>query len=192
MADEAKPAYVIFENRTVEDREASSEAGHYVGRDVIFAIVTPAGTRDRIEREATDWLANVAEGVKQDRIPASWLTAYEGALKAFKESREAPEFGTPIIDWPGASPAQIKGLLDMSVRTVEDLAAANEETVMRIGMGGRALKAKAQAWLEASEGPGKLAAEMDSLRVENSELKTRNEELNARLEKLEAKVGEEA
>jgi hypothetical protein len=52
MADELKPPYVRFEVRSVEDRTASIESGHYVGKDVIFAIVTPAGTRDRIEREA--------------------------------------------------------------------------------------------------------------------------------------------
>jgi hypothetical protein len=68
---------------------------------------------------------------------------YQQALENYKQSRETPEQGIAIKDWPGASPAQIKTLLDINVRTVEELAAANEETLMRIGMGGRALKQKA-------------------------------------------------
>lgn len=188
MADEPKPPYVQFENRVVEDREASITAGHYVGKDVVFAIVTPAGTRDRIERDAEEWLGNIAEGVKQERIPAAWHDIYKRALKDFRESRETPEFGTPIMDWPGASPAQIKLLLDINVRTIEELSEANEETVARIGMGGRALKQKAKAWLDASGGKGKVAAELDALRVQNEQLLARDKEREEEFAKLKAQV----
>jgi hypothetical protein len=185
MAEELKPNYVRFELRSVEDRTATIEQGHYVGKDVIYAIVTPAGTRDRVENEAEAWLRNVEEGVKQERIPAGWLTYYRQAYEDFKQSRETPEQGTPIIDWPGASPAQIKTLLDINVRTVEQLAAANEETLQRIGMGGRALKQKAIIWLESSNDQGKVAEEIAKLRVENEELKARDAEREIRLQTLE-------
>ena len=192
MTDEVRPPYVKFETRSVEDRDASIEAGHYVGKDVIFVLVTPAGTRDQIERVAEDWMNSLDEGVKQERIPSTWPPAYRRALKDFQESRETPETGAPIIDWPGASPAQIKLLLDINVRTIEDLAVANEETVTRIGMGGRALKEKAKAWLESASGPGKLAEEMDALRVEIAALRTRDEAREKELTKLKASAKEEA
>lgn len=188
MADEPKPPYVKFETRSVEDRAASVEAGHYVGKDVIFAIVTPAGTKDRVERAAEDWLANVAEGVKQERIPESWLHAYKRALEDYKHSRDTPEFGTPIKDWPSASPAQIRTLLDINIRTVEELAAAHEEALASLGMGGRALKQKAQIWLDSSNDQGKIAQEIDKLRVENKELLERDAQREARLELLEAQI----
>lgn len=188
MADEPKPPYVQFETRSVEDREATLKAGHYVGTDVIFAIVTPAGTRDRIEREATDWLANIEEGVKQERIPSFWLDAYRRRLEDYKNSRETPEEGTSIIDWPSASPSQIKTLIDINVRTIEELAAANEETVQRIGMGGRALKEKARAWLDASKDNGQVAEEIAQLRVRNEELERRDEEREQRLAALEKQL----
>jgi FtsZ-binding cell division protein ZapB len=188
MADEPKPSYVRFEIRSIEDREASMEAGHYVGKDVIFALVTPAGTRDCVEREASEWIKNIEEGVNQDRIPSSWLVAYRGALEAFTKNQEAPEFGTPVIDWPSASPSQIKLLLDINVRTVEELAAANEETVQRIGMGGRALKEKAQAWLDSSKDAGKVAEEVQALRVANEALKSDNKEMRDRLTALEKQL----
>jgi len=188
MPDDPKPPYVQFETKVLEDREASIKAGHYVGKDVVFAIVTPAGTRDRIERDAEAWLDNVAEGVKQERIPAQWHTIYKQALKDFRESRETPELGSPIKDWPSASPAQIKLLLDINVRTVEQLADANEETLGRIGMGAVALKQKAQAWLDASKGKGKVAAELDELRVANEGLLKRDAEREAEFAKLKAQV----
>lgn len=188
MADEPKPAYVQFEYRTDEDREASIEAGHYVGKDVIYAIVTPAGTRDRLEKVAEDWIKSVEEGVNQERIPSFWLTAYKQKLEDFKNSRETPEDGFPVMDWPVVSPKQVKMLLDINVRTVEDLAAANEETVTRIGMGGRALKQKAIDWLANASGPGKISAELDKLRVQNEELLTRDKEREAEFEKMKRQL----
>jgi len=188
MSDEPKPPYVQFETRVEEDREASIAAGHYVGKDVVFAIVTPAGTRDRIEREAEAWLDNVKEGVKQERIPTQWYDIYKRALKDFRESRETPEFGTPIVDWPGASPAQIKLLLDINVRTIEHLAEANEETVQRIGMGARALVEKAKSWLKASEGKGKVAAEIEALTVANRALEDRDKQREEQLRAIQAKL----
>jgi hypothetical protein len=161
MADDPKPAFVRFETRSIEDRDASIAEGHYVGKDVVFAIVTAPGSRDTIERPVEDWLLNIEEGVKQERVPESWLSAYRRAYKDYKESRETPEFGTPIKEWSVASPSQIKIMLDINVRTVEQLAEANEETVSRIGMGGRALKEKAKNWLESAGSQGKTAEKLN-------------------------------
>lgn len=191
MADEPRPAYVRFEARSEEDREATIAAGHYVGRDVIFAIVTPTGSRDSVERKVEDWLESVREGVKQERIPESWLHAYERSLDNFKNSRDDPENGAPIKDWPGASPAQVKMLLDMNIRTVEELAVANEETVTRIGMGGRALKQKAVIWLEQASDHGKTSEKLGALEIENKELKDQIKNLMDRLTKVEAKAKKE-
>lgn len=189
---EAKPPYVRFETKVLEDRQASIEAGHYVGKDVVFALVAPAGTRDLIEREAVDWLANIAEGVKQERIPGFWLDAYTRAFDDFKNSRETPEFGTPVKDWPSVSPAQVKLLLDINVRTIEELAAASEETQARIGMGGRALKAKAAAWLESASNTGKVAEELEALRVQVAALLDRDEKRELELKKLKSSQKAEA
>ncbi len=188
MEQEAKPPYVRFETRSLEDREATIAAGHYVGKDVVFALVAPAGTRDLIEREATEWLKNIEEGVTQERIPSFWFSAYSKALDDFKNSRETPEFGTPVKDWPSLSPAEVKMLLDINIRTVEELAECSEEGVMRIGMGGRALKQKAKAWLESANDIGKVAAEVEKLRVRNEELEARDTERELEFSKLKNQV----
>lgn len=192
MAEEARPPYVKFEVRSVEDREATIAAGHYVGKDVIFAIVTPTGSRDVVEREVETWLDTLREGIKQERIPSQWLDAYEHKLKLFKEAIEAPESGAAIKDWPSASPSQIKTMLDIGVLTVEDLAAANEETLGRIGMGARALKQKAIIWLEDSENKGQNAERVSALENENKTLKEQVTVLMSRLETLERAQVQEA
>lgn len=188
MAEEPRPPYVKFEVRSEEDREASLEAGHYVGKDIVFALVTPAGTRERVEKKADDWIASLEEGVKQERIPTAWLAYYKNALKDFIEQRETPENGYPIRDWPSVNPSQVNTLLDMNIRTVEDLADATEEAVHRLGMGGRALKQKAQAWLDASNKKGKTTEEIANLRQQNAELLARDEEREKQLKTLQAQV----
>lgn len=194
MESAPKPAYVKFEFRPVENREKSIEAGHMYMEDVIFAIITPAGTKDRIEKRADEWLASVEEGVRQERIPEEWLYRYREALDRFKTTREDPEFGTPLSNWPLLTPAQLSNCLNANIRTIEDLASATEEGVGRIGMGGYALKMKAQAYLDTSKDHGVVALELEAMRQENSELKARDKEreeqfkaMAARLEALEKK-----
>lgn len=188
MAEEARPPFVKFEIRTVEDRDATLEAGHYVGRDVIYALVTPCGSRDTLEKVAEDWLLSVKEGVDQERIPANWYHAFKGAYEAYKDGREAPVDGTPISSFAGVSPSQAKTLLDVGCVTVEQLAEANEELVSRIGMGGRALKQKAQAWLDSAKDVGKFAEELAALRVRNTELEARDKEREKEFKELQAEV----
>jgi hypothetical protein len=185
---EARPPYVTFEVRAVEDRAASIDSGYYKTRDVDFAFITPQGSKDRIEREVQSWFDNLGEQVQQQRFPAEWKRHFEEAYKAWKEGRELPLNGTPIVTWPVLSPSQVKALLDARVKTVEDLAGANEETLNRIGMGSRTLKDKAVSWMTAAGGTGKVAEEMNALKAANKALTDRNEELAKQLKELAANV----
>lgn len=187
MSDAPRPPFVRFEVRSIEDRNASIAAGHYVGTDVIYALVTPAGSKDCVEKIATDWLQGIKEGVDQDRVPALWYQEYKAALKMFEESRETPEFGTPITQLAFLTPSQGKVCLDINVRTVEELADANEETLQRIGMGSRALKQQAQAWLDSLD-QSATAKELEALRVTNAELVARDFEREKELADLKAAV----
>lgn len=195
----ARPPYVVFEVRAVEDRDASIAAGSYVAKDVDFAIVTPQGSKDRIERVALEWLDHLAQQAREKRIPDQWVSAFRGVYKDWKEGNEIAVVGTDIRSWPVASPAQAKMLHGIHVRTVEDLAACNEETINRIGMGGRALKARAEEWLKSANSVGKhsealtaLKAENENLRVRNSTLEGQVGDLAKRLDALEAPINKSA
>lgn len=185
---ENRPPYVQFEMRAVENRTASLEAGHYVTVDVPFAVITPAGTRDRIEKEAEPWLADLKRAVTEREFPEQWYHAYSDSFKRWCETRETPEFGTPIVNWPALSPSQVRALLDANIRTIEDLAEATEEGIARIGMGARALKEKARAWLDVASNTGRLSSELEALRVENADLKRRDKERDEKLKDLETQI----
>lgn len=182
---QARPPYVQFELRAVEDRAASQDAGHYVAKDVAYAIITPAGSRDRIEKIAEEWLRDMGEQVRQERLPIEWHRHYQTIYAAWKEGREAPETGTSIRQWPVVSPAQVELLINLRIRTVEDLAAANEEAIARMGMGGRALKQKAVDWLASASGIGKNVEVTAALRAENETLKLEIDRLKTAVASLE-------
>jgi hypothetical protein len=188
QAAEARPPYVSFEVRPVEDRAASIEAGHYKTRDEDFAIITPQGSKDRTERVAREWFVQMEEQVQQQRMPAEWFRQFKGAFEMWKAGKELPLNGTPILTWPVLSPSQVRSCIDAQVRTVEDLAAANEETIARIGMGGRSLKDKAIAWLDTAKGSGKVTEEMAALRASLADANARNDKLQEQLTALAAQV----
>ena len=52
-AKQDRPPFVNFEVRAEEDRTASIEQGHYVAVDVDYALITPAGSRDCVERKVS-------------------------------------------------------------------------------------------------------------------------------------------
>lgn len=176
--NEARPPYAQFFTRAEEDRTASEVAGHVVYREVDFVAITPQGSKDRIERYAEDWLRHIAREADVDRFDKAWVAHYRQQYADFKLGKETPANGTPITEWPVASIGQVKTLLGINVRTVEDLAQCNEETLLRLGMGGRALKDKAVAWLATANDVGKVTERIASLEVENAQLKADNKTLS--------------
>lgn len=184
---EERPPYVQFETRAVEDRAQSTNA-QLAYKNVDYVIITPQGSKDRIERVVDDWFKYLKSQVEQQRFRQDWLQAYKTAYQAWKEDREPPLNGSAITTWPAATPAQVKLLLDLRLRTVEDLAAANEETVNRLGMGGRALVMKAQEWLRSSKDTAPALEELTRLRIDYESMKATNDELRAANQLLQSQL----
>ncbi len=181
-----RPPFVTFEVRAEEDRQASIETGQYRAKDVDYALITPAGSKDRVERVVADWFAHLAEQSAQGRFPAEWLEGYKHKYKLWKEGQELPVNGTPIKTWNVLSPAQCKTLLDLHVLTVEDLAAANEELLARIGMGSRSLQASARDWLASAKDIGATAAKLTDLNAQLESALARIKSLEAQNAQLQA------
>lgn len=185
---EARPPYVVFENRAVEDRQASLDSGQYVAKDIAFAIITPQGSKDRTERVAEEWLAHITTETHDGRFPDQWLQHYKKSYEAWKNGQELPVEGTPILTWPAVSPANVKMLLELNIRTVEELAQTNEEGIAHMGIGARALKQRAIDFLAQSGNAGKAAAEMEKLRADHAGMAEQNAELKKQLAELTAQV----
>jgi hypothetical protein len=184
---DARPSYVAFERRAVEDRAASMVAGMYKTRDVDFAVITPAGSKDRIERVAAEWFPMLEQQVKESRLPQPWFEAYQRQYEAFKKGEELPLNGTPIRGWLVASPSQQRTLIDLHILTVEDMAGATAEAMQAIGMGSIALKQKAKAWLDSAE-QGKSSEALAGLKVENETLKAQITEEREKRGELERRI----
>lgn len=172
-----RPPYVTFEVRAVKDAEASEAAGRAVYKDTDFAIIVPIGGKDKIEREVVGWLEAVGRQVEDQRTPEEWLRHFKAIYNAWKEGQEIPLNGLSVKMWPIATPSDVKNLLDANIKTVEDLASANEEMLRRLGIGGRSLKTKAQAYLESTV-HGRLAESF-------AELEAKLDAANLRIEALE-------
>jgi len=193
-----RPAYVRFEKRVIEDRNASLKAGHFVGRDIIYALITPPGSKDVIVREVEStrneqgviinqgWLDYLDTQVQEGRIPDVFVDSYKRAYDKYKKGEDLPLNGTPIKTWPPLSPAQITNLIALNIHTVEDLAALNEEGKARFGMGIVELQRKAKNWLEESQSIGAAVARLTALETEFKDLKDQNERQRGLIEKLQA------
>jgi hypothetical protein len=192
-----KPPYVMFETRSEEDRNATIAKGSYVGKDVDYAIITPFGSKDRIERIATEWFDHLKQQVREERFNSAWLAYYQREYEAFKSSAMLPATGYPLINWPGLSPSLCKQLLALNMRVVEDVAAMNEEAISRIGMGARSLKQRAIDFLAAAKDVGQVAEAKSALEVKSTSLEAEvlrlREELqaaNRTIVRLQAQLGQ--
>lgn len=181
---EARPPFVTFEVRAEEDRAKTIETGIYSVKNVDFAIITPQGSKDRIERKVDEWFPQLEQQVREERFSTVWLDGFKSRYRIWKETNEIPENGHPIVNWPAASPAQVKTLLAGGVRTIEDLAVANEEVLARLGMGARALKNRAVEWMAAAQNGGAQAEEIAALKQQNEDLLLRVQSMTEQLEKL--------
>lgn len=178
---EERPAYIQFETRAVENKKESLKQGHYVGTDVDFVMVTLPGGRDVYESKVDSWFENKERQTKNGRVDPEHLKYYRRAYAAFKEGQSIPVDGTPIKGWGAVSPAQEKTVIMAGIRTIEDLAASNDEALRRLGMGGRDIVNKAKSWLKSAGDHGKVA-------LENAELIKQNKILTTTVESLEEKV----
>ena len=181
---EDRPPFIKFEVRPHEDRNASIEAGHYVAVDVDYAVITPAGSKDEIPRIFNEWIEQLTQGIRDGRFKPEYVQAIKGMYEAWKEGLEIPVDGTPIKGWPVLGPSDQENVIAVRIRTVEDLAEANEQTLMSLGIGSRTMKQKAQAWLDSSNSQGKATEKISALQSELKDQKNVNEKLQENLDIL--------
>jgi hypothetical protein len=184
-----RPPYVRFALQTVETRDAN---GGSITRDVEHVLVTPAGSKDVHVAEAEAWIAQ-KERLARETPPQfnpQWAQQFRASYQIWKQGVEVPTHGTPIRSWPVASPSEVKRCIDANVLVVEDLAIANENALAQIGMGARAMKDKARAWLAERDGPGANVQRVSALEVENTDLKRQIEDLRETVRSLGAKMAD--
>ena len=169
-----RPPYVRFKRVAVRDNAKSVEMGYEVTRDEDFACITPPGSRDCVEKVATEWLKEIeAKSRNGDQgWPFEFVQGFRMAYEQYLQQNEMPPMGTPIRGFMLLQPSEQQRCLSANILTVEDLASANEQAIGRIGMGARALSEKAAAWLRTrGDGSAQVASENVNLKIENEQLK---------------------
>ncbi len=184
LMQQGRPPYVRFEQRVEEDRAQTISQNKLVMKDVDWVIIHPVGSKDTVEKPAVDWLDHCKLMSLKGNYPGEWEVAHRKMYNDWKAGLEVVPPGFSVRQWPGISKAQAENLVLAGVLTVEDLAAANEQTLGRIGMGGRALKDKAQAWMDSAK--GNVGEELAALRAQLSDALTTIGSQNAKIAELDA------
>ena len=125
------------------------------------------------------------------RFPSAWVERIEKAFEAWKAGVTLDIEGTPLRNWPVITRSQLANCEGLHLYAIEDLATASDDTIERLGMGGRALQARARDWLKATGlDSAPLTAELSQLRVRIADLEAERNELKAQLrEYAEAEKG---
>lgn len=181
---EERPPYVRFERQVVEDKQASLAAGHYVGKDVDFVLITPPGSKDEMIAKVGQWFENTERNVRDGRMNPKWLELWKDGYSRWKNGQEMPLNGTAIRGWGLISPSQQETLIRMHIMTIEDLAIVNDEGLRRIGMGSMELRTKAKNWLQSMKDHGPLVSQVTSLEQQNRILQSQVETLGAQVAAL--------
>ncbi len=181
-----KPALVRFERVAQHLPSASEKEGRYIAVDVDLVTVQQLGSTDCVKFKVKDWLAQNERDLQNDRLPASHAAYYKEAYKRWLDGQEMPVTGTPIRGWAVISPAQQALLVNLGVRTVEDLSTMTDEGLTKIGIGAVTMKQKAVAWLAQANDKGTLTMEMVKIQQENADLKGTLESLLRQVQELKS------
>lgn len=166
--------FPIFQTQAIQHNGKSEEAGRPIFEDREFVEIHIAGDNKSVVVKKVD-----------DAIIGRWPEQY----KAFKADKEAPLDGTPINEWPAITVSKAAELRAINIKTVESLAELKDTGIQRIGMGGRELVKKAQAFLKASKSTAaaqKFAAENVKLHDEIDMLKAQIKELADKMDNTKA------
>jgi len=158
---------VKFYHDSIPDGVATKAEGRPMFKEVEMIDIRVPGQRDGIARPASER--------DKKRFPQHY--------QAFKNRTEAPVDGTPLAEWPLVSRSFAEQLSFLNVKTVEQLADLNENTMHQIP-GVMNYKQKAKDWLEYT----KDEAVVSKLRDEIDERDAKIEELTSNLETLLARV----
>jgi hypothetical protein len=141
---------VTFMPRVVRNNFKSIAVGRPVHDTFDFIQIIVPGDRLRVvEREASDY--------DKSRFAAKWAL--------YKAGKKEEVTGTLLSSWGVMAPNIAADYFAMNVKTVEQLAEADELLITNLGMGARDWKQRAQAYLAATGKSTTLLDEITALKA---------------------------
>ena len=132
--------------------------------------------------ESTPWSIKALE--QEQMLWPHIKPSYERWL----EGQEEPVDGTPLDVLPFIAPALVPHFKSLLIKTAEDLAAATDADLDRIGMGSRGFREKCRAYVANKAGDAKLADMLAARDAENAQLRSELDELKREVNALSPKT----
>lgn len=174
FANEQDRVFPRFFMDSIEDKVASLHAGRPIFREEErVEIIMPGNPFTRPIKRVTD----------EER--QRWPEAYA----AFKKGLDQATEGTPLEEWPRLKRSQVNELKHLGFQTVEQVAAASDAVIQRIGMGGRDLVLLARAFLDTAAETAiveQALAEREQKEMEIASLRNQLAEMSALVASLHA------
>ena len=161
---------ISFYTELVEDIVKTLEDGVFRGNDVEYVKIKQPYAQDFVIMTVESWKSQRKSEVIGERYPKEWYEKDMEDLRKWKQGQDIPVEGYPIKGWGMLSPSQQRTLVDMGVRTVEELARMGDEGKRMYGIGAQLLVDRAKAWMDSVNDNGKVAIEIASLKRENEKL----------------------
>lgn len=170
--------HVEFVMIPVEDKNATRQEGRPIFNDVEHCRIRWVGDnkRELVEPAHQKFLFD-----KEQRRYVTYAEHYHQHYRAFKEGQDQQaNSGTPLAEVPFLTQSKRAELRALNIHTLEQLAHLDGPALQRLGMGGRDLKNKAEAFMNAardsaletrlSEENGALRDQIASLQAQMTEL----------------------
>lgn len=183
MADEKPHLHVEFYTEAVENAAKSAKEGRPIFEDKEFVRIRFAGDPKNVLVAPAHMTGTVRD--EQTNLPLTYAQRFPRHYEAFKAGQAYVGSGTPIKEAPFLTEAQRRELSALNIHTLEALAELDGAGLARLGMGGRALKDKAIAFIAKASG----SADVTKLAGENAAMKEQIEAMQKQMaELLQAKT----
>ena len=149
--------YVKFYMESVKDEERTIEEGRPIFIDREYIKIIPVGDKNTVvcRPVKTTWDAGTPPDTER------WANLYA----AFKNQQIQVSEGTPLEEWAILSKSQVQMIKAANVHTVEQLAQVSDANLNNLGMGARALREKAIAFLQQAKDGSALNKYQDKVGI---------------------------
>ncbi|MGE4259214.1 MAG: hypothetical protein AB7F19_07720 [Candidatus Babeliales bacterium] len=161
-------------NIPLEDKIKSLEEGRPIFKEEMMIDIHIPGGRNVVTH-------------KVRHLNPEQLEEFSKEIENFKKNLTETPVGTSLQEWPAITRSMAEELRHFQIFTVEQLASASDTAIQNLGMGMRALREKARAFLEKAADN----AVTDRFAKENMELKDQLKMMQEQIKELRDKINEE-
>ena len=178
MRDDEKHLHIEFFVDTVENKRKSAAEGRPVFDEVELIRIKIAGDKNRVLVNPVNARCTWRENGQL--VHGTYAERFAERYEMWSKERVNAESGTPLTMLPAIGLAKREELKALNIHTIEALANLDGANLTKLGMGGRDLKNKAQAYLDSVAGTAptmKLMEQIEALKAQMTALQDENAEL---------------